>query len=362
MKKIDWYILKKFIITFTYSLLILTIITIVVDLSEKADDFVKSGLSFGQIVMQYYIGFIPHMVALIFPLFVFISVIFFTSKMAGKSEIIAILSSGTSFRRMMLPYWIGAGLLAVTLWFANRYLLPNANRIFSTFQIKYIDGPNSGGRNTGSASIYFRVDTNRYAQVSNFDTTTKMGYDFVLQKIINNQLIDNIRADKLEWDMGQRKWRLINVIERKINGLKEELTQSDTLYIPFNFKPQDIKKDEYTKDKLTTPELNRYIELQQIRGTEGINDLLVERYRRTATPVSIILLTFMAVSIASRKVRGGMGFHLALGFILALIFIFTERFSTMFSTKGNFTPVIAVWLPNIIFAMVAFYLYRKAPK
>ena len=362
MKKIDWYILKKFIITFTYSLLILTIITIVVDLSEKADDFVKSGLTFGQIVMQYYIGFIPHIVALIFPLFVFISVIFFTSKMAGKSEIIAILASGTSFHRLMLPYWLGAGMLAVTLWFSNRYLLPKANRIFSTFQVKYVDGPNYRGPNASVSSIYFRVDSNRYAQVSNFDTTTKLGYNFAMQKIINNQLVDNIRADRLEWDVAQHKWKLINAIERKIIGLKEDVTQLDTMYIPFNFKPQDIKKDEYTKDKLTTPELNRYIELQQIRGTEGINDLLVERYRRTATPVSVILLTFMGVAIASRKVRGGMGFHLALGFVLALIFIFTDRFSTMFSTKGDFSPVVAVWLPNIIFAMVAFYLYRKAPK
>ena len=361
MKKLDWYIFKKFIVTFLFSLLILAIIIIVVDLSEKADDFVKSGLTFRQIIMQYYLGFIPHMIALIFPLFVFISVIFFTSKMAGKSEIVAILASGISFRRFLFPYWIGAGVLAVSLWLADRYLLPKANRIFSIFQVKYIDGPNSYGR-TESSSIYFRVDSNRYAQISGFDTATKSGYNFVVQKISNNQLVNNVRADRLEWDTAKQKWKLINAIERKINGLSEQLTQYDTLFMPFNFKPQDIKKDEYTKDKLTTPELNRFIALQQLRGTEGINDLLVERYRRTATPFSILLLTFMGVSIASRKVRGGMGFHLALGFVLALLFIFTDRFSTMFSTKGDFPPLLAVWLPNIIFTIVAIYLYRRAPK
>lgn len=361
MKKLDWYIFKRFIVTFLYSLMILTIITIVVDLSEKADDFVKSGLNFQQIIMQYYVGFIPHMVALIFPLFVFISVIFFTSKMAGKSEIIAILASGTSFRRLMLPYWLGAGVLSITLWLSNRYLLPNANRIFSVFQVKYIDGPNYNANNQ-SSSIYFRVDSNRYAQVSNFDTTSKMGYSFVLQRIVNNKLTDNIRADRLEWDTARQKWRLINAIQRKIIGLDEDVTMKDTIFMPFNFKPQDVKKDEYTKDKLTTPELNKFIALQQIRGTESINDLLVERYRRTATPISVILLTFMGVSIASRKVRGGMGFHLALGFILALVFIFTDRFSTMFSTKGDFPPMLATWLPNIIFTFVAIFLYRRAPK
>lgn len=362
MKKIDRYIFGKFIVTFLYSLMILTIITIVVDLSEKADDFVKSGLSTREIIMKYYIGFIPHMVALIFPLFVFISVIFFTSKMAGKSEVIAILASGTSFNRMMRPYWIGSGMLAFVLWISARYVLPPANKIFSEFQVKYVDGPNTYGPNAPSTYIYFRVDSERYAQVSNFDTVSRSGYNFVVQTIKGDQLVDNIRADRLEWDSAQKKWKLVNAFERKIKGLKEELTQYETLYMPFNFKPQDIRKDEYTKDKLTTPELNRFIELQQLRGTEGINDLLVERYRRTATPVSVILLTFMGVSIASRKVRGGMGLHLAIGFILAIIFIFTDRFSTMFSTKGNFPPALAVWLPNIIFTFVAIYLYRKAPK
>jgi len=360
MKKLDWYIFKKFIVTFLYSLLILTIITIVVDLSEKADDFAKSGLNAGQIITQYYFGFIPHMVALIFPLFVFISVIFFTSKLAGKSEIIAILASGTSFRRFLVPYWIGAGVLSISLWLADRYVLPRANQIFSVFQVTYVDGPNYG--TTPSTTIFFRVDSFNYAQVSNFDTGTKLGYNFIIQEIRDNQLLSNLRADKLQWDTAKNKWRLENAIRRDIKGLKEVVVQKDTLFMPYSFRSQDIKKDIYSKDKLTTPELDKFIALQEVRGTEGINDLLVERYRRTATPFSVILLTFMGVSIASRKVRGGMGFHLALGFILALIFIFTDRFSTMFSTKGDFPPLIATWLPNIIFTFVAIYLYRKAPK
>jgi lipopolysaccharide export system permease protein len=360
MKKLDWYIFKKFIVTFLFSLLILAIIIVVVDLSEKADNFVKSKLSFTQIIQQYYFGFLPHIIGLIFPLFVFISVIFFTSKLAGKSEIVAILASGTSFNRFMRPYWIGAFLLATILWVTNNYLMPKANRIFSTFQTKYIDDPvYNTNQNT---AINFRVDSISFAQLANYDTASKSGYNFVIQKISNNTLVNNVRADRIEWDSTKKKWKLINAFERKINGLNEDVTKYDTLFMPFTFKPTDIKKDYYTKDKLTTPELNRYIALQQQRGTEGINDLLVERYRRLSTPVSVILLTFMGVSIASRKVRGGMGLHLALGFILAMIFVFTERFTTMFSTKGNLSPMLATWIPNIVFTIVAYYLYRKAPK
>ena len=145
-------------------------------------------------------------------------------------------------------------------------------------------------------------------------------------------------------------------------GLREKLIQNDTLYIPLGFKPQDIKKDEYTKDKLTTPELKRFIALQQQRGSDSINDLLVEQYHRTATPISVVLLSFIGVSVASRKVRGGMGFHLAMGIITAVIFIFIDRFATMFSTKGSLPPMLAAWLPNIIFFFVAVYIYKRAPK
>lgn len=361
MKKLDWYIAKKFISTFLYAILILTIITVVVDASEKTDDFHKSGLSFMQIVQQYYFGFIPHMVALLFPLFVFISVIFFTSKMAGRSEVIAILASGTSFGRMLRPYMICAGLLSFTLWLGFRYVLPRANEIFSIFQVKYVDGPNY--HTTSNNTIYFRVDSNRYASLSNYDIGTRSGYGFVLNKVENHHLIYNMRAERLEWDTAKKgQWKLVSAIERFIGPKGETIKQHDNLYMAFNFKPHDIKKDEYTKDKLTTPELDHFIDLQQARGAEGMNDLLVERYKRTATPLAIVLLTFIGVSVSSRKVRGGMGLHLATGFIAAVIFIFIDRFSTMFSTKGNLSPMLAAWLPNLIFIFVAIYLYRQAPK
>jgi lipopolysaccharide export system permease protein len=360
LKKLDWYILKKFFTTFFFAILLLTFITVVVDISEKADDFVKSGLGAADIFTKYYLGFIPHIVSMLFPLFVFISVIFFTSKMAGKSEIVAILASGTSFNRFLRPYAVGACVLALMLWLSYRYVTPAANKLRTTFQTKYVD------RNAGSSStngtVYFRNDATHYGQVSYFDTASKRGSGFVLQKIVGNKMLENIRAEGLVWDTAKRKWRLESVITHRIDSGKETITQQDQLYINLNFKPTEFKKNEYTKDILTTPELVDLIEKETIRGAEGLNEFKVERYHRDATPFSLLILTLIGVSLASRKVRGGSGLHLAIGIITAALFILTDRFSTIFSSKSNFPPMLAAWTPNIIFLVVAIYLFARAPK
>ncbi|HMP94223.1 MAG TPA: LptF/LptG family permease [Phnomibacter sp.] len=361
MKKIDWYILKKFFTTFGFTILLLTFITVVIDTSEKADDFVKSGLSTWQIIMQYYIGFVPRMITLLFPLFVFISVIFFTSKMAGRSEIIAILASGTSFTRFLRPYWVGSIALAVVLWLSFRYVTPLANRIFADFENRYINTPNFNNAYE-AGTIYFRNDSTHYGQVSYFDTASKRGSNFVLQEIKQHQLVKNIRAEQLIYDTARQGWILQAVTVRTIDSTKEKLKQLDSLPIQLNFKPSEFKKGQYTKDVLNTPELAELIRKEKLRGSEGINELLVERYRRDATPASIILLTLMGVAVASRKVRGGSGLHLAIGIITAALFILTDRFSTIFSTKGNFPPILAAWTPNLLFMFVTFYLFKKAPK
>ncbi len=360
LKIIDRYILKKFFATFLYAIILLTFITVVIDISEKADDFVSSGLSTGEIITKYYIGFIPHIVSMLFPLFVFISIIFFTSKMAGRSEIVAILASGTSFNRFLRPYWIGAFVFAMVLWLGNRYVIPKANILRTEFQTRYID-KNNYTTNSGSA-MYFRNDSTHYGQVSYFDTATKRGSSFILQEIKNNKLVKNIRSEYLIFDTSTNNWLLQSVIVRTINDNKETISSLDSLYIDLNFKPNEFVKTEFTKDVLTTPELSELITKEKLRGKEGINDLIVERYRRDASPVSIIILTVIGVSVSSRKVRGGSGFHIAIGFITASLFILTDRFSTIFSTKGNFPPLLAAWTPNLIFMVVAVILYMRAPK
>lgn len=363
MKKLDWYILKKFLTVFFFAIFLFAIIAVVVDISEKTDDFVKSQLGVKKIITLYYFGFIPHIIALLFPLFVFIAVIFFTSKMAGKSEIIAILASGTTYARWLRPYFIGGAFLGLTLFFANQYLVPRANQLRGAFEAKYIDGNNSyNALVSTSSNIYLRVDSFTYAGIHSYDTLTKRGASVFMYTVKGDKVVQNIRADGIVWDTATKKWKLESMIDRKLMPLKEEVAMEFSRAMNFNFKPYDLSRDKYTKDKLTSPELKRFIRLEELRGSEGLNELKIELYRRDATCVTVFLLTLIGAIVAGKKVRGGSGVHLAVGFAIAALFIITDRFSTIFSTKGNLPPLIAAWIPNLIFVFVVVYLYRKAPK
>jgi lipopolysaccharide export system permease protein len=367
MKKLDWYIVKKFLSTFFFAIFLFTVIAVVIDVSEKADDFVKANIGFKRIVTDYYLGFVPHIVALLFPLFVFIAVIFFTSKMAGRSEIVAILASGTSFNRWLRPYWIGGLVLAGMLWVGNEYLIPKAEKIRGSFEAKYID-PNSSyeslakSRYGNGTDLYLRLDSFTYAGIYNYDTGSKRGGPVFLDRVVNNQLVKNVRAESLYWDTASKKWKLETVLHRELNGIHEKVYMIPNETMSFDFTPADIRKDKYTKDKLSSPELKRLIQLEELRGSEGLNELKVEQGRRNATPVTVLLLTLIGAVVAGRKARGGSGVHLAIGFITAALFILTDKFSTIFSTKGNLPPTLAAWIPNIIFVFVAIALYRNAPK
>ncbi len=349
-------------VTFLFTILTITIIAVVIDTSEKTDDFVKSGLSFMEIVTQYFYGFVPMIISLIFPLIVFISVIFFTSKMSGKSEIVAILANGVNFNRMLRPYLIGGLLLALILWLSNQFVIPRANGIYATFKSRYIDNNSSYRVGDNSSNYYLRVDANTFMGLRYYDTSTKSANKFFLQKVKGNKVYYNLRAESIQWDTAKKKWRIENALERKIDGLNESVKKIDTLFMSLNLQPVDLRRDEYMKDKLITPELDRFIRMQEIRGSEGLNTLKVERYRRDATPFSVIILTLIGVTVSSRKIRGGSGLHLAVGIVVAALFVVMDRFSTVFSTKGDMPPLLAAWIPNIVFAIVCIYLYRKAPK
>jgi lipopolysaccharide export system permease protein len=364
--KIDWYILKKLLSTFFFCMLLFTVVAVAVDSSEKTDDFVRAGLNTSQIINQYYLGFVPWIWSLLFPLFVFIAVIFFTSRMATRSEIIAILASGTSYQRFLRPYLIGGLLLASILWVGVRYWVPKANGIRGSFQAKYVD-KNDPSKNMNYGSncyncFYRRIDSNTFVGIRDFDTVTKTARGFFMEKVKNNRVFYNVRAELLTWDTAANKWKLINVAERRIDSMGEKLTNIPSMIIDISLRPWELRKDYYLKDKLTTPELVRYIKQEETRGTEGLNALKVERYRRTATPAAVLLLTLIGVVIASRRTRGGSGMHLALGIVIAALFIVSDRFSTVFATKGDFPPLLAAWLPNLVFSGVALYLYRRTPK
>lgn len=361
MHKLDWYILKKFLVTFFFCMMLFMVVAVAVDSSEKADDFVQSGLSSWQIIRQYYFGFVPHIWGLLFPLFVFIAVIFFTSKMATRSEIIAILASGTTYNRMLRPYFIGGAFLGLILWFGNRYVIPKANAIRTSFQANYID-KNDRSKQDNRTHYYRRIDPQTYVGVKNFNQTNKTGSPFFLDRVKNDRIVYNIRASSIQWDSTIKKWKLMNAVERTVDSMGERTKNHMNLTLNISLRPEELRHDDYMKDKMSTPQLVSYINQEKLRGSEGLSSYQVERYRRTATPFSVLLLSLIGVVIASRKTRGGSGMHLAIGIITAALFIMSDRFSTVFATKSNLHPLLAAWIPNIVFSMVAFYMYRKTPK
>ena len=211
-------------------------------------------------------------------------------------------------------------------------------------------------------NYYFRIDSSTYAGIRYFDTAAKTGGNFFVQRFTNNKLVYNLRSDNIAWDTAKKNWLLNGVVERFFVGEKEELKRSPVKSIQYNFKPRDLRKDEFLKDRLSTKELNEVIQLEKLRGTEGISSLLVERYNRDAIPVSVLILTMIGAILSSKKVRGGSGFHLATGVVLSVLYILFSRFSLVFATKGDFPPLLAAWIPNIAFGLLTFYFYKKAAR
>jgi lipopolysaccharide export system permease protein len=364
MPKLDKYILKKFLVTFLFCMLLFTVVAVAVDTSEKADNFVKSKLDTMGLIKNYYLGFVPWIWSMLYPLFVFIAVIFFTSRMASRSEIIAVLASGTSYNRFLRPYVIGGILLGAVLWIGARYWIPKANHIRSSFQSRYVDIENRtrSGEEVCRGCFYLRIDTNTFVGLREYDTSSKTGRNFSLNKVKANKVVYNLRAESIQWDTVAKRWKLNNAAERVVDSIGEKLTYHTTLLKVMPLKPSELIKDQYIKDQLTTPDLVAFIKREEVRGSEGLSALKVERYRRTATSAAVLLLTIIGAVIASRKTRGGSGVHLALGIIIGALFVVSDRFSTVFATKSDLPPLIAAWLPNFVFSFVAIYFYRRAPK
>jgi lipopolysaccharide export system permease protein len=357
MKKLDWYIVRKFVTTFFFAILILAIIACVIDYSEKVDDFVAKKAPLDAI-LNYFKNFIPHISALLFPLFIFIATIFFTSKLAYKSEIIAMLASGVSFQRFMRPYMIGGGFLCLLSFFANHWVVPNANKQRLAFENKYIHN----ARTYSDANIHLRLTKTLYIYVQTFNFADNTGNRFTAEDIDGILLKQKLFADRITYDSAKNLWHLYNVTIRTNDSTKESLKFANQMDMKYPFVPKDLIEDEDVKESLTTPELNSYIAKERIRGRETLNFFYVERDRRTAQPVAGMILTIIGVCIASRKIRGGSGLHLALGICISALYILLLQFATTFSTKAGLNPLLAVWIPNIIFAAVAFYLYRRQIK
>lgn len=355
MKKLDWYILKKFLGTFIYAILILAVITAVIDYSEKVDDFVKNQAPALEI-LKYYRDFIPYMVAFLFPLFIFIAAIFFTSKLAYKSEIIAMLASGISYNRFLRPYFIGAFILCGISLIANHWIVPAANKERLAFEDRYVhEATYSSDRN-----VHLRLAPELYVYLQSYDYTTNTGYRFTEEHIEGTELKEKVMADRVSYDSINKTWKLHNVVIRKNDGLQESLDFVPEMTRKYpSFTPKDLEDDNNIMTAMTTPYLNKIIAREKLRGRENLNQYYIERYRRTAQPFAGIILTIIGATIASRKVRGGSGLHLAIGICISAAYIMAIQFSSTFSTKAGMNPLLAAWIPNVIFGLIAFYFYRK---
>ncbi len=358
MKILDWYIVKKFIGTFFYAIIILAVIACVIDLSEKMEDFVTRQAPVIEI-LNYFKNFVPHITALLFPLFIFIATIFFTSKLAYKSEIIAILASGVSFQRFLRPYIIGGAFLCCLSLLANHWIVPKANKQRLAFEDKYIHGTVL----MSDRNVHLRLSKNLYVFMQSYDYSNNIGYRFTAETIEGVLLKEKIMAERASYDSVKKVWKLYTVTTRVNDGIKESVTYTPELVKQFpNFKPADLEEDDAIKEALTTPELDRIIAREKLRGRETLNFFYVEKHRRTAQPFAGFILTIIGVCLASRKIRGGSGLHLALGIVISALYIMAMQMSTTFSTKAGLNPMVAVWIPNFIFGALALYLYRRQIK
>jgi lipopolysaccharide export system permease protein len=362
LKKLDIYIIKKFLGTFFFTIMLCTIIAISIDFFEKIDRFLDSSASAWEIFTGYILNFIPWINGLLWPLFTFIAVIFFTSRMAKNSEIIAILSSGVSYRRFLVPYFIGGCIVAALLYVGNHYVIPNSNKLKNEFETEVFKKRNI---KTLDNNIHFFISPNEKIYGRRYNRTDSIVETFRLETFDESGALKRIlKADRLLYNSDSSTWTMKNYEYRFINGMDEELSihkgeEKDTI---IDIYPKDFMRYTHQSEMLSTPALKAFIEEEQGRGIDAASSYLVELHRRTAYPFTLIILTILGASIASRKVRGGMGYHLALGAILGALLEILSKFSMTFSSNMGMSPLLGVWVPNIIFIFVAWYMIGKAQK
>ncbi|MBI3511553.1 MAG: LptF/LptG family permease [Bacteroidetes bacterium] len=356
---LDRYILKKFLGTFFLSIILIMFIVIVFDVSEKIEDFLQPGITLHAIVFDYYVNFVPYFVNLFSPLFTFISVIYFTSRLASRTEIVAILSSGVSFNRFLRPYLIGASVIAAISLVLNNFIIPMSNKIRIDFMDKYIDKNYVfAGKN-----IHRKISDGVFVYMSTYDAQDNSGSLFTMEKFRDRSLISKMYAREIQWDSIHNRWSILDSYTRFINGKKELLTPVRPKFdTSFDLSPKDFGRAENEKECMTTPELRKFIENERLKGSDSIGTYEIELQNRFASPFATFILTLIGVSVSSRKVRGGIGRHLGFGLALSFIFIFLNQLFVSYAQNGSMPSMLAVWLPNIIFLFVCFYLLRKAPK
>jgi lipopolysaccharide export system permease protein len=358
MKKLDWYIVKKFLGTFFFTLALILLIVIIFDISEKIDDFLDSEVSVKTIITDYYFNFIPYFGNLFSPLFIFISVIFFTSKMANDTEIIAILNSGMSFNRLLRPFMVSAVILGALSFVLGNFVIPPSNSERIDFENKYLKHK----RYSRAKNIHMQIQPGQYMYMESFNSTRNIGYKFTLENFKNGKLKSKLKSDYIQYDTINQKWTINKYEIREFISTGEIISNGASIDTILNLSPHDFTKRKSLVETMNMFELNDYIAQEELKGSEQIVYHKIEKHKRIAFPFASIILTLIAVAIASRKIRGGIGIHLGIGILIAFTYILFMQISTTFATNSNLAPALAVWIPNLCYMVLAGVLLYKAPK
>ncbi len=360
IKRMDWYIINKFIGTYVYSIILIISISIVIDVNENLAKFTNNHAPLRAIVFDYYTNFVPYFANLFSPLFVFIAVIFFTSKLAGNSEIISMLACGMSFKRLLRPYLISAAIIATLNFYLGSYVIPKGTVVRHDFEALY----KNNKKNTSASNIQLMVDKGVVAYISQYDDTRKTGYGFALYKFENKKMVSQMNANVIQYDTisdSRYHWKARNYKIRTLKGMREQITSGAEIDTLIQMEPMDLIFSKGQQETFTSPELLRYISKQQQRGSSNVVQYEVEFHKRIASSFASFILTIIGVSLSSRKRKGGMGMYLGIGLALSFTYILLQTVSATFAINADTPPMLAAWIPNILYSFIAYFCYKQAP-
>lgn len=360
IKRLDWYIIKKFVGTYIYSIVLIISISIVFDINENLAKFTQYHAPFKAIVFDYYANFVPYFANLFSPLFVFIAVIFFTTKLAANSEIISMLAAGVSFKRLMRPYMISCVLISSLSFYLSAYVIPHGTVVRQNFETMY----KNKKKNTSADNVMLQVGKGTIAYIQHYDNNMKRGYGFSLDKFDNKKLVSHMTAMEAQYDTiseSKYHWTVVNWKVRELRGLREHISNGVRLDTLIQMEPTDLVYSKGQQETFTSPELKAYISKQIDRGSSSVVQYQVEYHKRIASSFASFILTTIGLSLSSRKRKGGMGMYLGIGLALSFGYIMLQTVSSTFAINANTPPMLAAWIPNLIFAVVAYFCYRKAP-
>jgi len=359
LKILDIYVIRKFLSTFLLSIALILSIVVIFDLSEKIDDFLESGAKMNVILFDYYLNFIPYFAVLFSSLFAFLAVIYFTSRMAYNTEIIAILNSGMSFRRFLRPYFIGAILIAGISFYLSDQVIPGANKVKLDFEEQYVKKRPVRFK---TKDFHRQIEPGVYVYLHSYSNVSKVGYQFTIEKFEEGELVSKMVADQIRWDTTVNKWRARRYYIRTIDGLHETIVEGKQIDTTLAMHPDDFKMRLTIVETMSLKELDEFIKKQRMQGETNVTSYLIERHNRIAFPFTTFILTLIGVAVSSRKIRGGIGLQIAIGVVISFTFILFIQFSKQFAIGGMLPVMAAVWLPNVVFLIVALILMRMAPR